>query len=255
MMVVAKPCRHVHVPVCTIAMLLAVLCPDPTFGLDNGLALTPPMGLSTWSAFRKNVNDTLIRQLADAMVSSGLAKAGYNYLLIDDGWEGQGCQGCAPNRDASGRLVVDPAKFPQGLEPTAAYVHSKGLKFGLWFGHSMCATSNDTTTQSMSTHAEAGPGRADGTTAAEVADYAHYAALDAAFFASVGVDAIKHDNCVDVANTTSDVAANYQRYCMSGCTVATHRSNSFTTPCVPHAYATECVCGAGETLGSCAQRA
>jgi len=64
--------------------------------LDNGLALTPPMGLSTWSVFRSAVNDSLVRELADAMAApGGLLDAGYTYLLIDDGWAGDGCTVCA----------------------------------------------------------------------------------------------------------------------------------------------------------------
>ena len=100
-----------------LAVLLGCCGPCPIQALDNGLANTPPMGLSTWSVFRDSVNDTLVRQLADALVTSGLAAAGYNYLLVDDGWEGEGCAGCLPNRDESGHLVVDASKFPHGLKP------------------------------------------------------------------------------------------------------------------------------------------
>lgn len=171
------------------------------------------MGLSTWSVFRKDVNETLVRQLADAMVSSGMAAAGYTYLLVDDGWEGNGerCTGCLPNRDRNGRLVVDPTKFPTGnMSSTAAYVHSKGLKFGLWFGHTMCAPSNDTGTATSSSSLQSRHGSSYPATLAD------YAALDAEFFASNGVDAVKHDNCVDVANTTEGIAANTARYAALG---------------------------------------
>ncbi len=180
--------------------LMGLMHTPHTHALDNGLARTPPMGFSTWSVFRSDVNESLVRELADAMKSSGLAAAGYNYLLVDDGWEGslKDCPSCAPNRDQTGRLVVDPRKFPSGMNETAAYVHSKGLKFGLWFGHSMCATSNDTSA----------------TLAASSVD--RYAEVDAAFFAWVGVDHIKHDNCVDVANTTTAIAENYHRYAALG---------------------------------------
>ena len=171
--------------ICTISGM-AVLA------LDNGLARTPPMGLSTWSVFRSNVNDSLVRQLADAMAApGGLAEAGYKYLLIDDGWAGQGCPSCAPHRNATGHLVVDVAKFPDGLRPLSDYVRSRRLWFGLWFGHGMCASSNDTVTGG---------------------DDADYSALDAAFFAAAGADAIKHDNCVDVPNSTDAIAANYRRF-------------------------------------------
>jgi alpha-galactosidase len=104
-----------RVLLCTLA-----LSPTCTHGLDNGMGTLPPMGLSTWSVFRTNVNDTLIRQLADAMVSSGMAAVGFTSLLVDDGWEGQGCKGCLPNRDEQGNLVVDPMKFPLGMKATAS---------------------------------------------------------------------------------------------------------------------------------------
>ena len=108
-----------------LALLLGCCAPWPIQGLDNGLANTPPMGLSTWSVFRDGVNDTLVRQLADALKTSGLAAAGYNYLLVDDGWEGEGCKGCLPNRDESGHLVVDPTKFPNGLKPGTSTSQSR----------------------------------------------------------------------------------------------------------------------------------
>lgn len=183
----------------------------PAAALDNGLALTPPMGLSTWSAFRTKVNDSLIRQLADGMVSSGLRAAGYNYLLVDSGWEGKGCKGCLPSRSTDGRLVVDPAKFPNGLKPVSDYVHAKGLKFGLWFGHSDCAPSNDT---SLVDPLQDSLGLPAGTVHYDPA--IDYATLDAQLFADAGVDAIKHDNCVDVANTTAGIEANYRRYAALG---------------------------------------
>ena len=91
-------------------------------------------------------------------------------------------QGCLPNRDRNGRLVVDPTKFPTGnMSSTAAYVHSKGLKFGLWFGHTMCAPSNDTGTATSSSSLQSRHGSSYPATLAD------YAALDAAFFASNGV--------------------------------------------------------------------
>jgi alpha-galactosidase len=188
-----------RLPLLPLLVLLLLLRAPPGRALDNGLARTPPMGFSTWSVFQRNINESLIRELADAMQSSGLAAAGYDYLLVDDGWEGsapKGCTGCAPNRDDQGRLVVDAAKFPSGMNETAAYVHSKGLRFGLWFGHSMCATSKDTRLGS--------PSPID------------YAKLDAEFFAWAGVDHIKADNCVDVANTTEAIAENFQRYAALG---------------------------------------
>ena len=91
----------------------------------EGLALTPPMGWNSWNTFQTNISDTLVRGIADYMVSSGMKDAGYTYLVLDDGW-------MAKERDNNGNLVPDPKKFPGGIKPLIDYVHSKGLKFGLY---------------------------------------------------------------------------------------------------------------------------
>src|SRR3954465_272393 len=94
----------------------------PASALDNGLALTPPMGFNDWNAFGCNVDEQLIKQTADFFVSSGLKDAGYQYVNIDDCW-------MTHQRDPqTGRLVPDPVKFPDGISGTADYVHSLGLK-------------------------------------------------------------------------------------------------------------------------------
>ncbi len=90
----------------------------------NGLAPTPPMGWNSWNTFACDVNETLIRRMADAMVESGMKEAGYEYVVIDDCWQGQ--------RDARGDIQPDPVRFPSGMKALADYVHSKGLKFGLY---------------------------------------------------------------------------------------------------------------------------
>lgn len=91
-----------------------------------GLALTPPMGWNSWNTFQTHINDSLVRGIADVMVSSGMKDAGYTYLVLDDGW-------MAMQRDSvTGNLVPDPKKFPHGLKGLIDYVHSKGLKFGLY---------------------------------------------------------------------------------------------------------------------------
>ena len=91
---------------------------------QEGLALTPPMGWNSWNKFQCDVNEALIRQTADAMVSSGMRDAGYRYIVIDDCWQ--------VDRDSLGFIVADPARFPTGIKALADYVHSKGLKFGLY---------------------------------------------------------------------------------------------------------------------------
>ncbi len=90
----------------------------------NDLALTPPMGWNSWNKFASNVNEKLIRETADAMVSSGMKNAGYQYVIIDDCWQGK--------RDKLGFIQPDPDKFPSGIKNLADYVHSKGLKFGIY---------------------------------------------------------------------------------------------------------------------------
>jgi alpha-galactosidase len=88
------------------------------------LALTPPMGWNSWNKFACNVSEQLIRQQADAMAASGMKAAGYQYIVIDDCWQ--------KSRDAEGNIVADPERFPSGIQALADYVHSKGLKFGLY---------------------------------------------------------------------------------------------------------------------------
>ena len=88
----------------------------------NGLAPTPPMGWNSWNKFEDRVNDAVVREMADAMVTSGMRDAGYVYLNVDDTWEGV--------RDATGNLGSN-KKFPS-MKATADYVHAKGLKFGIY---------------------------------------------------------------------------------------------------------------------------
>src|SRR6476659_5466617 len=89
----------------------------------EGLAQTPPMGWNSWNTFQTNINEELVKQTADIMVSSGMKDAGYIYLVLDDGW-------MAMKRNSNGDLVPDPQKFPHGMKAVADYVHSKGLKVG-----------------------------------------------------------------------------------------------------------------------------
>jgi len=92
---------------------------------DSLLSPTPPMSWMTWNIFTCNYNEAVLRQIADAMVSSGMKNAGYNYLVIDDCWT-------ASSRDANGYIQVDAGKFPSGMKALADYVHSKGLKLGIY---------------------------------------------------------------------------------------------------------------------------
>jgi hypothetical protein len=139
----------------------------------NGLALTPPMGWNSWNHFGCNtdckkdphncLSERLIMQMADAMVSSGMSKVGYEYINIDDCW-------LAPTRSPQGLLQPDPTRFPSGIKRLADYVHSKGLKFGIYedVGSRTC-------------------GGFPGSEGNE--------SVDAKTFASWGVDYLKMDGC------------------------------------------------------------
>jgi alpha-galactosidase len=105
-----------------------------TFGQGNnyvqnynkfeGLALTPPMGWNSWNKFSCNVDENMIRQMADAMVATGMKDAGYTYINIDDCWHG--------DRDSLGFIHPDAKRFPSGMKALADYVHGKGLKLGIY---------------------------------------------------------------------------------------------------------------------------
>lgn len=124
---------------------------------------TPPMGWNTWNTFGADINEQLIRDTADIMVDKGLLDLGYEYLVIDDCWS-------LKERDESGRLVADPEKFPHGMKAVADYVHSKGLKFGMYScaGNLTCAGY---------------PGSFE------------HEFVDAQTFAEWGVDFLKYDYC------------------------------------------------------------
>lgn len=98
------------------------------------IKLTPPMGWNSWNTFGENINEKMIFETADVMAESGLRDKGYEYLVIDDCWS-------LRERDENDRLVPDPGKFPHGMKAVADYVHSKGLKFGMYScaGNMTCA--------------------------------------------------------------------------------------------------------------------
>jgi len=89
------------------------------------LAPTPPMGWNSWNCFQADIDEEKIKATADAMVESGMRDAGYVFLVLDDGW-------MADKRDEDGRLVADPKKFPSGMKAIGDYIHSRGLKYGIY---------------------------------------------------------------------------------------------------------------------------
>jgi alpha-galactosidase len=162
----------------TISFIAAILLLSVgTFAQDNpqakDLALTPPMGWNTWNKFQCNVSDELVRGMADAMVKSGMKDAGYQYVVIDDCWQ--------VSRDGAGNIVADAQRFPSGIKAVADYVHSLGLKFGIYSdaGSKTCA------------------GRPGGL---------GHEYQDAIQYAAWGVDYLKYDWC---STTTQDARAAY----------------------------------------------
>ncbi|MBW4618050.1 MAG: glycoside hydrolase family 27 protein [Cyanosarcina radialis HA8281-LM2] len=128
------------------------------------LAATPPMGWNSWNMFGSNIDEALIRETADAIVSSGLKDCGYEYIVIDDCWSQK------DRRDAHGDLMPDPTKFPSGMKALADYVHSRGLKIGIYSD------------------------AAELTCAGYIGSYG-FEERDAQLWASWGMDFLKYDYC------------------------------------------------------------
>ena len=158
---------------------------SPAQALDNGVGRTPPMGWNSWNTFFCNINESLIRGMADSMVSSGMREAGYEYVVVDDCWMN-------PNRDSSGNLQGDPTRFPSGMKALGDYIHSKGLKFGIYQ-----APLDRTCAQYFGSY----PG-ATGSQGHEV--------QDARQFAAWGVDYLKYDWC-SPAGTINDQVATFAK--------------------------------------------
>ena len=89
------------------------------------LAQTPPMGWNSWNTFGEKINEQVVKDTADAIVALGLKDVGYEYVVIDDCWSMR-------KRDANGKLVPDPEKFPSGMKALADYVNERGVKLGIY---------------------------------------------------------------------------------------------------------------------------
>ena len=127
------------------------------------VAATPPMGWSSWNRFHVDVSECLVKDVAEALIDSGMREAGYRYINLDDGW-------MAKERDRDGNLVADPGKFPGGMKALADYLHARGLKIGLY---------GDGGTMTCQRY----PGNL------------HHEQQDAELYASWGVDYFKEDWC------------------------------------------------------------
>ena len=108
-----------------LATLILAGLASQAFASADTLVLTPPLGWNSWNVFHENINENQIKEIADAMVESGLKDAGYVFLNLDDNW-------MDTKRDSNGDLTHNPKTFPSGMKAMADYVHAKGLKFGLY---------------------------------------------------------------------------------------------------------------------------
>ncbi|MEU4773645.1 ricin-type beta-trefoil lectin domain protein [Micromonospora sp. NPDC023644] len=158
-----------------------VVAPQPAQALNNGAARTPPMGWNTWNTFGCSINETLIRQMADSIVTNGLRDLGYKYVVVDDCWFN-------PNRDAQGNLQAHPERFPSGMKALGDYLHARGLLFGLY---------QAPLDQTCAQYFDAFPG----STGSLGHEY-----QDARQFAAWGVDYLKYDWCSPTGTINDQVA-------------------------------------------------
>jgi alpha-galactosidase len=143
------------------------------YALDNGLAKTPPMGWNSWNKFACTVSEDLVRKAADSMVKTGMKDAGYQYIVIDDCWQ--------ISRDGEGNIVADPVRFRSGIKALADYVHSLGLKMGIY--------------------SDAGSNTCGGRPGSRGHEY-----QDARQYARWGIDYLKYDWC---NTSTQDAPSSY----------------------------------------------
>jgi alpha-galactosidase len=165
-----------------LIIILSVACTIPVHAQKPGWAVVPPMGWNSWNCFGGNINEKLIMGIADAMVNSGMKEAGYEYVVIDDCWQLGRKRNVVNNvelkgRDSHGIILADTVKFPHGIKYVADYVHSKGLKFGLYTAPGVSSCAGYTGSQG-------------------------YEELDINTFAEWGVDFIKLDWCGCTENDT-----------------------------------------------------
>jgi alpha-galactosidase len=166
----SRPLHLIAAAVVAVGLVTAAADRPEAHAAPGSPALTPPMGWNSWNSFGCGITEAQVRQAADAMVSSGMRDAGYQYVVVDDCW-------FDPNRDAQGNLRAHPTKFPSGMKALGDYLHARGLKFGIYQAplEKTCAQ---------------GGGTFPGATGSLGHEYE-----DARTFASWGVDYLKYDWC------------------------------------------------------------
>jgi alpha-galactosidase len=153
-----------------LAMAVAAPAVPAAVAAPGSPAQTPPLGWNSWNSFGCNVSETTIHQAADAMVSSGMRDAGYQYVVVDDCW-------FDPQRDSAGNLRGNASKFPSGMKALGDYIHARGLKFGIYQVPTDRTCAQRTGTYPGSTGSQG------------------HETQDARTFAAWGVDYLKYDWC------------------------------------------------------------
>jgi alpha-galactosidase len=143
-------------------LILCITCASLKAQKFDELAKTPPMGWNSWNKFECRINETIVKEVADAMVKTGMKSAGYEYIIVDDCWQ--------IGRDSVGNILADPERFPSGMKSLGDYIHSKGLKFGIY--------------------SDAGTATCQGRPGSR-----GYEFQDARTYANWGVDFVKYDWC------------------------------------------------------------
>jgi alpha-galactosidase len=164
-----------------VGLAAATAIPATAAG-SSRVAARPPMGWNSWNTFGCDVSEGLVREMADALVRTGMRDAGYRYVVVDDCW-------LDPERTAAGALRGDRVRFPSGMKALARYVHRRGLRFGLY----------EVPTERTCSQ---GGGIYPGSTGS-----AGHEAQDARTFASWGVDYLKYDWCSSAGDLADQIAA------------------------------------------------
>ncbi|WP_442788425.1 glycoside hydrolase family 27 protein [Dactylosporangium sp. NBC_01737] len=163
-----------------VAGLTTVLRGPDAQALENGVARTPPMGWNSWNTFGCNISESLIQQMADSIVSSGMRDLGYKYVVVDDCWMNS-------TRDSQGNLQANASRFPSGMKALGDYLHARGLLFGIYQ-----APLDKTCAQYFNSY--------PGATGAQ-----GHEAQDARQFAAWGVDYLKYDWCSPTGSISEQV--------------------------------------------------
>jgi len=177
-------------------LLVMICCTISARALDNGLARTPPMGWNSWNKFAcDGLNEKVVRETADTMGANGMKDGGYQYVNLDDCWQ--------TSRDAAGNIVADATRFPSGIKALADYIHSKGLKIGLYtdVGTMTCA-------------------KRPGSIGHEYQDAMQYAAW--------GIDYLKEDWCNTLPGQNAESSYTLMRNALAEATAKTGRPILFS---------------------------